>query len=304
MTIPTCMRIWPPRPHIPFGRAYQRMSVKNRNWLGNHPMPAEHRRGLNPACAPVGATSVTRPRRQSHTYPSVHIHTLTEPFQTTTFQEKKMWSTRTVSARVAVSAGSAVGLMLIAGCGGGGHDMSQMSNNDGGSMSSSSAASQPNDSNSADVMFVQMMYPHHAQAVEMAKMVDSRTANPRILELAASIQSAQGPEMDQMTALLEQWGQPSPDTTSGGNSTDGMNHGGADSGMMSQQQMTELEGLRDNDFDAAWLNMMIEHHTGAIAMAQTELSDGNSADAKKLATSIVATQQAEIAAMQALLQQN
>ncbi len=74
--------------------------------------------------------------------------------------------------------------------------------------------------------------------------------------------------------------------------------------MMSQQQMTELEGLRDNDFDAAWLNMMIEHHTGAIAMAQTELSDGNSADAKKLATSIVATQQAEIAAMQALLQQN
>ncbi len=135
-----------------------------------------------------------------------------------------MWSTRTVSARVAVSAGSAVGLMLIAGCGGGGHDMSQMSNNDGGSMSSSSAASQPNDSNSADVMFVQMMYPHHAQAVEMAKMVDSRTANPRILELAASIQSAQGPEMDQMTALLEQWGQPSPDTTSGGNSTDGMNH--------------------------------------------------------------------------------
>ncbi|WP_336882843.1 DUF305 domain-containing protein [Rhodococcus globerulus] len=215
-----------------------------------------------------------------------------------------MWSTRSVPARIAVSAGSAVGLMLIAGCGGGGHDMNQMSNNDGGSMSSSSIASVTADSNSADVMFVQMMHPHHAQAVEMAKMVDSRTANPRILELAASIQSAQGPEMDQMTALLEQWGQPSPDTTSGGNSTDGMNHGGADSGMMSQQQMTELEGLRDNDFDAAWLNMMIEHHTGAIAMAQTELSDGNSADAKKLATSIVATQQAEIAAMQALLQQN
>lgn len=47
MTIPTFMRAWPPRPYISVGRAHQRMSVTNRNWLGNHPMPAEHRRGLN-----------------------------------------------------------------------------------------------------------------------------------------------------------------------------------------------------------------------------------------------------------------
>ena len=110
--------------------------------------------------------------------------------------------TRAVSTRIAVSAGSAAGLMLIAGCGG--HDMSQMSSNDSGNMSNSSAASQPNGANSADMQFVAMMYPHHAQAVEIAKMVDSRTTNPRILELAASIQTARGPEMDQIAALIEQ----------------------------------------------------------------------------------------------------
>ena len=59
-----------------------------------------------------------------------------------------MMLTRAVSTRIAVSAGSAAGLMLIAGCGG--HDMSQMSSNDSGNMSNSSAASQPNGANSAD----------------------------------------------------------------------------------------------------------------------------------------------------------
>ncbi|MFJ7624545.1 DUF305 domain-containing protein, partial [Rhodococcus erythropolis] len=47
-----------------------------------------------------------------------------------------------------------------------------------------------------------------------------------------------------------------------------------------------------------------EHHSGAIATAQSELSDGDNADAKQLATDIIAAQQSEITAMQALLQQN
>ena len=76
------------------------------------------------------------------------------------------------------------------------------------------------------------------------------------------------------------------------------------SGMMSQQQIAQLEGLRDGDFDTAWLKMMIEHHSGAIATAQSELSDGDNADAKQLAPDIIAAQQSEITAMQALLQQN
>ena len=131
-------------------------------------------------------------------------------------------------------------------------------------------------------------------------MVDSRTTNPRILELAASIQTARGPEMDQIAALIEQWGQPTSDATSPVDSMDEMDHGGVDSGMMSQQQIAQLEGLRDGDFDTAWLKMMIEHHSGAIATAQSELSDGDNADAKQLATDIIAAQQSEITAMQAL----
>ncbi|MDJ0418883.1 DUF305 domain-containing protein [Rhodococcus opacus] len=225
-----------------------------------------------------------------------------------------MWSLRPTRVRVVLSAAAVSGVLVLAGCSdnsGGGHDMSQMSNNTSGTTSSSStAAVETTAFNNADVMFLQMMYPHHAQAVEMATMVEGRTTNPQVLDLAKNIAAAQGPEMDQMTALLAQRGMavPSTDARSG---MSGMNHGGANatadgggmSGMMTPEQMTDLAGKSGADFDTAWLNMMIEHHTGAIEMAQTELADGENADAKQLATAIVGAQQAEITTMQGQLQQ-
>lgn len=139
----------------------------------------------------------------------------------------------------------------------------------------------------------------------MANMVEGRTTNPQILDLAKNIAAAQGPEMEQMTALLAQRGMSVPSTDAGGGmsgmkhgGTSGMADGGGMSGMMTPEQMSDLAGKSGADFDTAWLNMMIEHHTGAIEMAQTELSDGENADAKQLATAIVGAQQAEITTMQ------
>ncbi|MHA4854891.1 DUF305 domain-containing protein [Rhodococcus sp. MSC1_016] len=224
-----------------------------------------------------------------------------------------MWSLRSPRARVALSAAAVSGVLLLAGCSdnsGGGHDMSQMSNNAASTTSSSSTTTGAVAFNDADVMFLQMMYPHHAQAVEMANMALGRTTNPQVLDLAKNIAAAQGPEMEQMTALLAQRGLTVPSTDASGGMS-GMNHGGPSgaaeggmSGMMTPEQMTDLAGKSGADFDTAWLNMMIEHHTGAIEMAQTELADGENAEAKQMATDIIAAQQAEITTMQALLQQN
>ncbi|OKH80412.1 MULTISPECIES: DUF305 domain-containing protein [Mycobacteriaceae] len=145
--------------------------------------------------------------------------------------------------------------------------------------------------NDADVMFLQMMYPHHAQAVEMAKLVPTRSQNQQVKELASAIEGAQAPEMQQMTTLLAGFGKPAPSAT--------MSH--SMPGLMTPQQMTELTGLSGAAFDKMWLQMMVEHHQGAITMANDELKNGANPDAKKMAEAIVAAQQAEITTMNGML---
>ncbi|WP_197984330.1 DUF305 domain-containing protein [Aeromicrobium sp. CFBP 8757] len=145
----------------------------------------------------------------------------------------------------------------------------------------------------ADVAFVQQMVPHHEQAVEMADMAERADASADVKALAAQIKAAQGPEIATMKTWLDDWDVPSDD---GGH---GM--GAMGDGMMSDSDMTELGTLSGAAFDQEWLTMMIEHHEGAVAMARTELADGQDARAKKLARQIIAAQQAEIATMKGLL---
>ncbi|MDJ0394210.1 DUF305 domain-containing protein [Rhodococcus sp. G-MC3] len=201
-------------------------------------------------------------------------------------------------------AAATVSAFLVAGC----SDDSTDSSMDGHSMdSSSSAASSPAaasataEFNDADVMFARMMYPHHAQAVEMAAMADGRTNNPEVLALASAIETAQQPEMDQMTAWLAAWGQPAPSAEMGEmGEMGGMDHSSG-SGMMTRQDMDALMAASGPDFDRQWLTMMIAHHTGAIEMANTEISAGSNPEAQQMARTIVDTQQQEIATMQRLL---
>ncbi|MFC6130076.1 DUF305 domain-containing protein [Mycolicibacterium llatzerense] len=145
--------------------------------------------------------------------------------------------------------------------------------------------------NDADVMFLQMMYPHHAQAVEMAKLVPTRSQNQQVKDLATAIENAQAPEMQQMTTLLAGFGKPAPSAT--------MSH--SMPGLMTPQQMTELTGLSGAAFDKMWLQMMVEHHQGAITMANDELKNGTNPDAKKMAEAIIAAQQGEITTMNGML---
>ena len=168
----------------------------------------------------------------------------------------------------------------------------------GGSSASAAPSATRTDFNAADVMFLQMMYPHHAQAVDMAKLVPTRSQNQQVVTLAQNIEKAQGPEMTQMAGLLESFGKPAPSTDMAGHDMPGM------AGMMSAEQMDNLKGLSGKPFDQVWLQMMIDHHAGAIDMANTELRDGTNPDAKKLAQAIIANQQAEITQMRGMLGQN
>src|SRR5690348_16694882 len=110
---------------------------------------------------------------------------------------------------------------VLAGCSnnssGGGHDMTSMSSSPG-----STSASAAGDHNQADVSFAQQMIPHHGQALEMAKLVPTRTGNAKVVDLAARIQKAQDPEIQQMTAWLTAWGAP---PTSTGMDMPGMSSG-------------------------------------------------------------------------------
>ncbi len=148
--------------------------------------------------------------------------------------------------------------------------------------------------NDADVTFLQMMYPHHEQALQMAELVPSRSQDQQVIDLAAGIKAAQQPEMTQIQSLLASFGKPDP---AGG----AMNHDMP--GMMSPEQMSSLEAMSGAEFDKMWLQMMIDHHRGAVEMAQTEITSGTNPQAKQMAETIVATQQQEIAQMETLLGQ-
>ena len=217
-------------------------------------------------------------------------------------------SISTTAVKTVIAAAAAAAALTVAGCSDNTSNTSTSpttasSTGMSGSMpgmdhgGSSASAAPPSgtrsDFNDADVMFLQMMYPHHAQAIEMAKLVPSRSQNQQVIKLAQNIDKAQGPEMTQMTGLLNSFGKPAPTADSG--------HMAGMPGMMSAEQMNTLTGLSGAAFDRMWLQMMIDHHTGAITMSNTELSDGTNPDAKKMAEAIIANQQAEISQMQGML---
>jgi uncharacterized protein (DUF305 family) len=145
----------------------------------------------------------------------------------------------------------------------------------------------------ADVMFSAMMVPHHAQAVEMSRLVPGRSLDPRLGDLAARIEAAQGPEIVEMEGWLRQWGA-APMPAFSGRMMPGM-------GMVSSADLGALETLSGVEFDRRWLAMMVVHHQGAIVMAWNVLAAGRHAPTASLARRIVVTQQQEIDEMRMML---
>ena len=203
-----------------------------------------------------------------------------------------MTSTTVRFARIA--AALVAGAVVLSGCSGGSDGSTSAGTSAGGASASEDAAF-----NNADVTFVQGMIPHHRGALAMAQLADGRAEDQRVLELAGRIEAAQEPEIETMTGWLEDWGEPLPDESDMG--MGGTDHGGMDMGGMSEEDMTALENASGAEFDRMFLEMMIEHHRGAVDMAETEIDEGSYPDAVALAEEIVESQTAEIEEMETLL---
>lgn len=172
-----------------------------------------------------------------------------------------------------------------------------MSGMAGGSATVPAGAPATGPHNAADVSFATDMIPHHAQALEMAKMALTKASSPQVKQLAQMIENEQTPEISAMSGWLKGWNKPVPDT-----SMSGMHMGSMDMpGMMTDADMAKLDSSTGAVFDKLFLTRMITHHTGALTMANTELSAGQNSDAKTLAKSIIAGQSKEITQMKTLL---
>ena len=119
--------------------------------------------------------------------------------------------------------------------------------------------------NQADVGFAQDMLVHHAQALDMVELTDGRPLEPDVRRLASDIEAAQAPEIETFTDWLEMWDERVPhagmDGMDGMQGTEDMEGSDHDMpGMMTSGQMDRLTEVSDEEFQSAWLELMIEHH--------------------------------------------
>jgi len=148
----------------------------------------------------------------------------------------------------------------------------------------------------ADVHFMQGMIAHHAQAIYMSRLAVSRGANPRLLKFANKIDQSQQAEIRLMQDWLVANKQAAPDTGSWRTMTM--------PGMLTAAQLATLDAARGPEFDKQFLNLMIQHHEGALKMVADLLATPMAAqdvDVSVFANDVTTVQTAEIGTMQQML---
>lgn len=159
--------------------------------------------------------------------------------------------------------------------------------------------------NAADVAFATQMISHHAEAVAMADLTMRHNLDPKLQALAVGVREEQTPEIETMVDWLQDWDQPVPETMrdhANAEDPSGMDMGDEEMpGMMSREELGKLKSLDGDAFEERWLEMMIEHHKGALEMAETEAGEGKYPAAVQMAEGILVSQTAEIEEMERML---
>jgi len=159
----------------------------------------------------------------------------------------------------------------------------------------------------ADADFMTGMISHHAQALVMSALAPTHDAGPAVLRLTSRIINAQRDEIKTMQTWLRDRGLAVPTIE-----IDGLTltvHGVDEMmmhmpGMLSDEQLIDLDAARGDEFDRLFLTFMIQHHSGAVTMVDKLFStDGAGQDelAFKLASDINVDQRTEIARMKRML---
>lgn len=148
----------------------------------------------------------------------------------------------------------------------------------------------------ADVRFMQGMIAHHSQAIYMSRLAATHGANPRLLKFANKIDQSQLAEIRLMQDWLRANNQMAPDTSSW--------HTMSMPGMLTTEQLSQLDKARGIEFDRLFLTLMTQHHTGALKMVADLLATPLAAqdvDVSVFANDVHTVQTAEIAVMQQML---
>ena len=168
-------------------------------------------------------------------------------------------------------------------------DTNEMGNASGHMGHGSSSSTNPNYTG-ADIMFLQMMIPHHQQAIDISNLAMKASQDAELIELAKIIARDQAAEIKQMKAWLADAGA-SEDM---GHSMDGMG------GMLNDDELAALSAATGKEFDVLWLKGMTEHHDGAIHMTQM-IEDAENSDIKAFGTKVIKDQSEQIAQMKKML---
>ena len=168
-------------------------------------------------------------------------------------------------------------------------DTNEMGNASGHMGYGSSSSTNPNYTG-ADIMFLQMMIPHHQQAIDISNLAMKASQDAELIELAKIIARDQAAEIKQMKAWLADAGA-SEDM---GHSMDGMG------GMLNDDELAALSAATGKEFDVLWLKGMTEHHDGAIHMTQM-IEDAQNADIKAFGTKVIKDQSEQIDQMKKML---
>ncbi|HET7276061.1 MAG TPA: DUF305 domain-containing protein [Longimicrobiaceae bacterium] len=154
----------------------------------------------------------------------------------------------------------------------------------------------------ADVEFMQGMIAHHAQALAMAALVPARTDDEDIRLIAERIEVSQNYEIGAMQNWLAERGEMVP--TPNDAMHEAMAHHEHMPGMITPQQMAELEAARGDEFDQLFLRFMIGHHLGALTMVDQLFATpgaGQESEVFQIAEGIAGDQKIEINRMRQLL---
>lgn len=153
--------------------------------------------------------------------------------------------------------------------------------------------------NQADIQFLQLMIPHHEQAIEMAELVPFRTDRQELIEISEEIIEFQEAEILQISEWLVEAGEnPYAHLRMGHEQMIGeiedMHSSEEIEDVHNPEEMEQLRSLEGKSFDLEFASLMIDHHRGAIGMAEEVLEVGEDAKVTQLAEEIIEAQEAEI----------
>lgn len=149
----------------------------------------------------------------------------------------------------------------------------------------------------ADTQFMQRMIAHHVQALDMTALVADRAASSEVSLLAKRIETSQRDEIAQMQRWLTERGEQIP-----GPHTHHAEHDATMPGMLTPEQMAQLQRARGAQFDRLFLDFMIRHHEGALTMVQQLYAAGGGLEpaSDRFAREVNADQGIEIRSMREL----